>query len=306
MSPARPPERARTAARQGEGTPVTTVVDAHFHAWRPARGDYGWLTPALGAICRDVEIADWQRESAPHGVTAGVLVQAAPTEAETDFLLDQAEAHAAVRGVVGWVDLLAPDAPARVERLARRPRLRGLRPMLQDIAQTDWLLQPALEPALAAMAETGLVFDALVQPRHLPLLPAFCARHPRLQVVIDHGAKPAIAQPQWQPWADDLARIARETTAVCKLSGLLTEAGARPARGAARSNVERGAARRWADHLLATFGPQRLLWGSDWPVLELAAGYADWWDDTQAQLAHLSEPDRAAILGGNAARIYRL
>lgn len=276
---------------------MTPIVDAHFHAWRPARGDYGWLTPALGAICRDVEIADWQRVSAPHGVAAGVLVQAAPTEAETAFLLDQAEAHPAVRGVVGWVDLLAPDAPARIERLAKRPGLRGLRPMLQDIAQTDWLLQPALDPALDAMAAAGLVFDALVQPRHLPLLPAFCARHARLQVVIDHGAKPAIAQVQWQPWADDLARIARETTAVCKLSGLLTEAGVQPGRGAAR---------RWADHLLASFGPQRLLWGSDWPVLELAAGYADWWGDTQAQLAPLPAADRAAILGGNAVRIYRL
>ena len=272
-------------------------VDAHFHCWRLARGDYGWLTPALGIIHRDVAVADWQREAAPHGVTAGVLVQAAPTEAETAFLLEQADAHPAVRGVVGWVDLLAPDAPRRIERLARHPKLRGLRPMLQDIAATDWLLQPALAPALDAMADAGLVFDALVQPRHLPHLPAFCARHPRLQVVVDHGAKPAIGQAQWQPWADGIARVARETGAACKLSGLLTEAGPNPPRGAAR---------RWADHLLDCFGADRLLWGSDWPVLELAAGYAGWWADTQAQLAPLPADGRAAILGGNAARIYRL
>jgi L-fuconolactonase len=276
---------------------MTAVVDAHFHCWRLARGDYGWLTPALGAIHRDVEVTEWQREAAPHGVGAGVLVQAAPTEAETAFLLQQAGVHDAVQGVVGWIDLLAADAPARIERLARHPKLRGLRPMLQDIADTGWLLQPALEPALAAMADAGLVFDALVQPRHLPLLPGFCARHPRLQVVIDHGAKPAIAQQQWQPWADGLARIATETSAVCKLSGLLTEAGPQPPRGAAR---------RWADHLLDCFGPQRLLWGSDWPVLERAATYADWWADTQAQLAPLPEVDRVAVLGGNARRVYRL
>lgn len=274
------------------------IIDGHFHCWRLARGDYAWLTPALAPIWRDVALEDWRRESAPFGVEGGVLVQAAPTEAETAFLLAQAEADASVLGVVGWVDLLAPDAPERIAHLASaHPKLKGLRPMLQDIADADWMLRPALAPALEAMAGRGLVFDALVKPLHLPRLLTLCRRHPALAVVVDHGAKPAIAAGEWQPWADDLARLAAGTNAVCKLSGLLTEAGPRPARGAAA---------RWAAQLLATFGPQRLLWGSDWPVLELAASYRDWWDDTQALLAPLDAAERAAVLGGNARRVYGL
>jgi L-fuconolactonase len=274
------------------------IVDAHFHCWRLARGDYGWLTPALAPIYRDIDVEDWQREAQPLGVTAGVLVQAAPTEAETVFLLEQAARHDAVRGVVGWIDLLAPDAPERIARRATtHPKLKGLRPMLHDIADPDWMLQPAIAPALDAMAAHGLVFDALVKPLHLPRLLALCERHPQLQVVIDHGAKPDIAGGAWQPWADDLRRLARKTTTACKLSGLLTEAGSRP---------RRGAARRWAEHLLETFSARRVLWGSDWPVLELAASYRDWWDDTQAVLAPLADADRQAVLGANARRVYRL
>jgi L-fuconolactonase len=274
------------------------IVDAHFHCWRLARGDYGWLTPALGPIHRDVTVEDWQREAQPLGVAAGVLVQAAPTAAETAFLLEQAAPHDSVRGVVGWVDLLAADAPERIAHLAQtQPKLKALRPMLQDIADPDWMLQPALAPALDAMAAHGLVFDALVKPLHLPRLLMLCRRHPQLQVVIDHGAKPDIANHAWQPWADDLQRLARETTAVCKLSGLLTEAGPRPPADATR---------RYGEHLLDAFGPQRVLWGSDWPVLELAACYGDWWLDVQRLLAPLPEPARAAVLGTNALRVYRL
>jgi L-fuconolactonase len=115
--------------------------------------------------------------------------------------------------------------------------------------------------------------------------------------VVDHGGKPDIARAEWEPWASDMARLARETTAVCKLSGLLTEAGPRPAARAAR---------RWARHLLDTFGPQRLLWGSDWPVLELAATYRDWWSEVQELLAPLDAAGHAGVLGGNACRVYRL
>jgi L-fuconolactonase len=275
---------------------VTVVVDAHFHCWRLARGDYGWLTPALAPIYRDVTIDDWQHVARPHDVRGGILVQAAPTEAETRFLLDQARAHDAVLGVIGWIDVLSADAPQRIAQLAAaQPKLRGLRPMLHDLADDDWVLQPALAPAIDAMAAHGLVFDALVKPRHLPRVRALAQRHPALRIVVDHGAKPDIAARQWQPWADDIAALAALPNVVCKLSGLLTEAGAAPARGAAHA---------WCDHLLAQFGPQRLLWGSDWPVLELAARYDDWWHDTQDALAPLSADDRSAVLGTNACRVY--
>ena len=273
------------------------IVDAHFHSWQLARADYGWLTPALAPIYRDVRIADWWAQAAHCGVQAGVLVQAAPTEAETEFLLAQAEHEEAVLGVVGWVDFLAADAAARVARLAARPKLRALRPMLHDLPDPEWMLQPALAPALHAMLEHGLAFDALVRPVHLTALLQLCLRYPDLRVVVDHAAKPDIAAAAWQPWADAMARIASQSQAVCKLSGLLTEAGAVPAPQATR---------RWAQHVLECFGAERVMWGSDWPVLELAASYAAWWGETQAILAGLGAVERAAVLGGTARRVYRL
>ncbi|WP_411886670.1 amidohydrolase family protein [Polaromonas sp. YR568] len=276
--------------------PVTRI-DAHFHCWQLARGDYGWLTPALAPIYRDVAVADWQAHAAPLGISSGVLVQAAPTEAETQFLLAQADANPAVLGVVGWVDMLAADATARIEALARHPRLKGLRPMLQDIADAEWILQPALEPALRAMAACGLVFDALVKSAHLPHILALAARHPDLRMVIDHCAKPDIAAGEWQPWADGISRIASETRAMCKLSGLMTEAGPRPSPGAVR---------RWGAHVLQCFGASRVVWGSDWPVLELAGSYEQWWGEAQELLAGLDAEGQAAVMGGNAMGLYRL
>lgn len=278
------------------------MIDAHFHSWQIARGDYGWLTPALAPLYRDVPVADWQALAQPLGISGGVLVQAAPTEAETLFLLAQAAnlpPHGPrVLGVVGWVDLLAPGAAQRIATLARQyPLLKGLRPMLQDIPHPDWILQPALTPALQAMAAHDLVFDALVKPVHLPRLLTLAARHPRLRLVIDHAAKPDIASGQWQPWADQLTRLAADTGAVCKLSGLLTEAGPQPAPDAAR---------RWAAHVLATFGANRVMWGSDWPVLELASSYGDWWREAQQLSTHLSAAEQAALFGGTARRTYRL
>jgi L-fuconolactonase len=270
-------------------------IDAHFHCWQLARGDYGWLTPALAPIYRDVSVADWQAQSAPHGITGGLVVQAAPTEAETRFLLAQADANPAVLGVVGWMDMLAPDAPIRIEKLATHPCLKGLRPMLQDIADPEWILQPALAPALRAMADCGLVFDALVKSVHLPHVLTLAARHPDLRMVIDHCAKPDIAAGEWQPWADGMARIANETQAMCKLSGLMTEAGPQP-----------GAVRRWGEHVLQSFGADRVVWGSDWPVLELAASYAQWLGEAQQLLAGMDAKGQAAVMGGNAVGLYRL
>jgi L-fuconolactonase len=201
------------------------IVDAHFHVWRLARGDYGWLSPALGAIHRDISVSDWWRVAAPCGVQRGVLVQAAPTEAETQFLLATADTDERVAGVVALGDLLAPGAPDRVAALARHPKLKGLRPMLHDLDDVDWVLLPTLAPAFEAMIEHGLVFDALVRPLHLPRIrEARNAAIPRLVIVLDHAGKPAIATSGWNAWAAELERVGAETSALCKLSGLLTEA----------------------------------------------------------------------------------
>ena len=244
------------------------MIDSHFHVWQLDRGDYGWLTPALQPIYRDVTPADWQRQAAPCGITRGIVVQAAPTEAETQFLLAQAAAHPAlIAGIVGWVDMTAADAPHRIASLAADPKLVGLRPMLHDLPDPAWILRDALRPSLAAMQAADLTFDALIRPVHLPHVLTLAQRHPQLRIVIDHGAKPAIADDAFAPWADGMTRLANNTHAFCKLSGLLTEAG---------GDATADRLRPYVAHLLACFGTDRLLWGSDWPVLELAASYAAW------------------------------
>lgn len=270
-------------------------IDAHHHVWRIARGDYAWLTPDL-PIHRDYGLADLRPLLGD--VEGTVLVQAAPTEAETAFMLEAARASGGlVRGVVGWTDLAALGAPDRVAALAADPLLTGLRPMLQDIAETGWILRPEVAPALDAMARHGLRFDALVQPRHLPVLPDLARRHPALPIVLDHAAKPGIAGGDTRQWAADIARLARETGAVCKLSGLVTEA----APGWRTADL-----RPVVRHLLDCFGPARLMWGSDWPVVDLAGGYARWRAASLELMADLPDAAQDEVLGGTAARFYGL
>lgn len=269
------------------------MIDSHFHIWRLDRGDYGWLTPALAPIYRDVSISDWQENAQPCGVNRGVLVQAAPTEAETSFLLEAARKHPdIVAGVVGWTDLEDADAVTAIENLAQNAKLAGLRPMLHDLPEADWVLRRSLAPALSAMARADLTFDALVRPVHLPRILALAQRHPDLRIVVDHGAKPDIRDRQFESWARAMTRIARETAAFCKLSGLLTEA---------RTGADAGDLRPYVDHLLAEFGAARLLWGSDWPVLELAAPYGNW---IAMAKALLPTDCRAMIFGETAKRAY--
>jgi L-fuconolactonase len=276
------------------------MIDAHFHCWRLDRGDYGWLTPALGPIHRDVAVADWARHAQAHGITGGVLVQAAPTEAETHFLLAQADAHPQVLGVVGWVDMLASDAVERIGQLAQHPKLKGLRPMLQDIADPDWILQPELMPALQAMARHGLVLEALVRSVHLPRIRTLVVQHPQLRVVIDHGAKPSPQEPVVD-WENGLRAIAQATYAdrvACKLSGLWTEL---PADADSRALTP------WCDVLLSVWGPERLIWGSDWPVLELAADYDRWRNWSVDFLRQRCTPVQLqCVLEHNARAMYRL
>lgn len=273
------------------------VLDCHQHFWRPARGDYGWLSPESGALYRDYLPVDLEPLLRERGIAGTILVQAAPSIAETHFLLDVANATKWVEGVVGWVDLSGPTAVADLEQLARNPLLRGVRPMIQDIADPEWMLGSALAPAFEALIGLGLTFDALVRPAHLPYLLKLLQRFPGLRATIDHGAKPDIARGAWQPWADLIAVLARETGVTCKLSGLVTEAG---------PDWTEASIRPYADHLLAVFGAARLMWGSDWPVVNLAGGYGPWWSFTQGWLARLDATDAQHIMGGTARAFYRI
>lgn len=283
-------------------------VDAHQHFWRLARGDYGWLRPdvaALAPIHRDFDPADLQPLLAAHGIAQTVLVQAAPTVAETEFMLGLAREHAFIAGVVGWVDFTRRDSVATLERwAATAPALKSLRPMLQDLPEDDWIVHAPHPDVLAALPRLGLAFDALVKPWHLAPLLSFVRANPQLPVVIDHGAKPLLVEGwsgSWvEAWETGLAALAAEPTVACKFSGLLTEAS--PAQCADPVATLRPV---W-DTLLEAFGPERLIWGSDWPVLTLAAGYDRWVAAAETLIGELSPDEQAAVWGGNARRFYTL
>ncbi|NKX72067.1 amidohydrolase family protein, partial [Rhodobacteraceae bacterium R_SAG1] len=197
-------------------------IDAHQHFWALERGDYGWLTPELKPIYRDFLPDDLQPSLRRAGIEGTVLVQAAPTVAETEYLLSLAAENSFIKGVVGWVDFDAPDVAQEIAKLAGNPALVGLRPMIQDIDDPNWMLGANLAPAFQAIQHYDLAFDALVLPRHLGQLLELLKRYPNMRSVIDHGAKPEIRDNTFSDWAADMAALANGTNAYCKLSGLVT------------------------------------------------------------------------------------
>ncbi|MDE1150723.1 MAG: amidohydrolase family protein [Azospirillaceae bacterium] len=272
------------------------MIDAHQHVWRLGRHGCAWPTPDLAVLHRDHDVDELAALARPLGVAGSVLVQSQPCDEDTDFLLAEADAHPFVLGVVGWADLKAPTAPDRIATLAARPEMRGLRPMLQSLP-VDWIADPAVDRGARAMVAHGLTFDALVLPGHLPALLDFARRHPDLPLVIDHGAKPLIAQGEITQWAGWMRELAALPQVHAKLSGLLTEAGPNPTRESLAPYVE---------VLLAAFGPGRLMWGSDWPVVNLAGDYAGWLAMAHDLIAAAGSEASRAIFEGTARRFYRL
>lgn len=272
------------------------LIDAHVHAWRIGGPGQSWPDAHWPRLHRDFLPADLRAAAADHGLAGAVLVQSQPDDRDTDWMQAIAADDGLVRAIVGWAALDAPDAPRRIAELAARPKLAGLRPMLQGIADTDWILRPAVAPAIAAMIESGLRFDALVEPRHLPTLARFADRWPGLPIVIDHGGKPAARTRSLDPWRDEIAALAARPNIWCKLSGLRTEqAPGQPADALAP----------YVTHLLDCFG-DRLMWGSDWPVL-LHAGddYGDWLA-TVRRLAGLEGAAATRLFAGAASAFYGL
>ncbi|MGH1413556.1 MAG: amidohydrolase family protein [Pelagimonas sp.] len=274
-------------------------IDAHQHFWQISRGDYDWMTDEVADIRHDFLPPDLSPLLAQHGIVGTVVVQAAATVAETEFLIGLADKTAFIKGVVGWVDLEDPACPAVLDRLCAAPVFKGVRPMLQDIADTNWIAQPAVKANLAALAERGLRLDALVVPRHLDVLARVAADLPELPIVIDHCAKPVIAggADAGDTWRDGMARLAALPNVMCKVSGLANEAGPGWSAEALQPVV---------DHVVKHFGPERVMWGSDWPVLNLAGAYDQWRAVSEQLFSGLSGKDRAHIYGATATEFYEL
>lgn len=270
------------------------LIDAHLHIWSLARGDYGWLTPDEGTLFRDYTLHDMDAICAANGVDAVVIVQAAATLAETEYLLEAEAQNERVSGVVGWVDIMSGDAIAQLDHFASRSAFKGIRPMLHDMEDIDWIFQPDLSLLFRRMIALGLSFDALIRPCHMVTIAKLANHYPELPIVIDHAAKPGIAAQQWRSWADDLAALASHPNVSCKCSGLLTEA----APGAGEN-----ALRNYVDHIIDMFGQKRVMWGSDWPMILTHNDYRSWRTMARALVPPVMHDD---IFGANANHIYRL
>jgi L-fuconolactonase len=275
------------------------VIDSHVHFWQLGGPGQTWPNAEWPLLFRDfgpVELLAAVGAAAVE-LQGIVLVQSQPDDRDTDWILEIARDTPLVRAVVGWADLSLPTAPARIAELAARPKLRGLRPMLQAIEDTEWILRRELEPALQAMLQHGLRFDALIQPRHLPAMLEFARRWPELPIVIDHGAKPRIALGEIEPWQAQLAELSLLPNLYCKLSGLRTE----QATGAPATELEP-----YIRQLVRCF-PKRLMWGSDWPVLLHARdAYSDWLACSRQTVGIQDEARLDSLFSGAARDFYSL
>lgn len=270
-------------------------IDAHQHYWQVARGDYHWM-PATGVLRRDYLPMQLQRELEHAEIDGTILVQAAQTERETAYLLALASAPSSkVSGVVGWVDLDAEAAASQLERLASSPKMVAVRPMLQDLADDTWITRPRVIENLRRVAALDLRFDILSYPRHLPYVVETLERIPQLRTVVDHLSKPNYRAAVDPLWADCLAALATNPKAYCKLSGMVTEVGS----GWTPSDFEAH-----AYFIIDCFGPDRIMFGSDWPVCLQVARYDQVVNLAQRLTAGLSAHDQEGFWGGNAARFY--
>ena len=274
-------------------------IDAHQHFWDPSRGDYGWLTPELQSLYRVFGPADLKPLREATHVARTVVVQAAPTVDETRYLLDLASDDVSIAGIVGWVPLDAPNSVELIDELAREPKLKGVRPMLQDLPDDRWIENPALTPAIHALIKNDLAFDAYIS-RHMPSLKVFAAAFLfKLRIVVDHGAKPQIRDGHagWQ-----VGGRHRRIGCFAAKAGLQTLGSG----DGIRACLVSGHAQALCRSSSRLFGPERLMWGSDWPVLNLNGDYAQWSDAARQLTAHLDVSAQQAIFGDTAREFYRL
>ncbi len=270
-------------------------IDAHQHFWNLSRGDYSWITPDKTVLYRDYLPADLKPSIDETSIDETIIVQATDTTEETRYLLSLAESHPWILGVVGWVDMESPQSINLLDEFSRHPKFLGIRPMIQNIEDDKWMLQSSLGPVFEHLQNLDLRFDALILPRHVKNLHELLKRYPELKCVINHGAKPDIHGKGYSVWVHDMARLAGDTDCFCKLSGLATKAALINGADALQPCMS---------HLLDIFGANRLMFGSDWPVVNIASDYKTWHDHVVKFTQRLSPEDQRAIFGNTAAKFY--
>ncbi len=273
-------------------------IDAHQHFWRYTPQDYGWIGPGMEVIQKDHLPGDLVALADPLGIGGSVAVQARQTLAETQWLLDLAEQHPLIKGVVGWVDLQNPRLDEQLERFCASPYFRGVRHVVQDESVDQFMLRPAFLGGLSALADFGLTYDILIFPRHLPVACQVVERCPHQPFVLDHMAKPHIRDRAMEPWAQDIRRLAAYPNVACKVSGMVTEAD--------WQRWQPGDLRPYLDVAFEAFGPARIMFGSDWPVCTVAGSYAQVAGLVGDYVENLSTDEQAEVWGGTATKFYGL
>ncbi|MDX6382713.1 MAG: L-fuconolactonase [Blastocatellia bacterium] len=275
-----------------------SIVDSHQHFWQVGRFDYPWMSPQLGVLYQDYLPPAIEPVLRQSGVSQTVLVQASNSLAETHWLLSLADAYSFIGGVVGWVDLMSADVGRQIDEFVAHPMFKGVRHLVESEPNDDWLNQSTVMRGLSELAARGVSYDLLVHTRHLKYACRVAEQCPGLRLVIDHMAKPPIARGEISEWAGELKQVAAYANVSCKLSGLATEADWK--------NWRPGDLRPYVEKALEYFGPQRLMFGSDWPVCLSAAAYNQVLESTQSLLADMSEEDSSRIFERNARDFYRL
>ena len=278
------------------------IVDAHHHVWDLAVRDQDWITgEALAPLRRSFTAEELETQAAGAGVTASVVVQTVTVPGETPELLALAARSPLIAAVVGWTDLTHPGIADTLAALGELPggrTLAGIRHQVQSEPDPDWLLRPDVHRGLAAVEAAGLVYDLVIVPRQLPAATRAAAEHPGLTFVLDHLGKPPVTSGRVDTWAADVRALAALPNTVCKLSGLVTEAD-----GHSWTVAD---LRPYGDTVVNAFGPDRLMFGSDWPVSTLAATYPQVLDTARSLTTALSPTEQQAVFGTTATRVYGL
>ena len=273
-------------------------IDSHQHFWRYTAAEYGWIDESMSGLRRDFLPSDFRREMERASVDASIAVQARQSLGETEWLLELADENPFVAGVIGWIDLQADSAAEQLSRFAAHVKLVGVRHIVQDEADDRFMLRPAFCRGISLLESRGLTYDILIYPRHLPAAAELVARFGRQRFVLDHLAKPDIRRREIREWERGIRELAKFPLVYCKLSGLVTEAD--------WSHWTTDDVRPYLDVAFDCFGPDRLLAGSDWPVCTLASDYARTIALVDDYMASRPAAERDAVMGGNAARLWRL
>jgi L-fuconolactonase len=275
-------------------------IDAHQHLWRYSPAEYDWITDEMAALRQNFEPAELKLQMEAAGIAGSVAVQARQTLEETRWLLDLADKNSFLLGVVGWAPIAGEEFPGCMEEFDGRDKLKGLRHLIQDEKDENYILRADFNSGITAMQGSGLVYDILIQQQHLPQTIDFVDEHPKQIFVIDHIAKPLIAAGTLEPWATHLRELSRREHVFCKVSGLLTEA------NWARNPVTLDSLRPYLDVVVEAFGTDRLMAGSDWPLCTLATSYGEWFQMLSQYFASFSEAEQADVFAETARWVYGL